>query len=66
MGFISEDWQQEEGGGGLNLAAILYWAKWLHRNAKQFNGRAASTEGIANAVEGFVQPSPLDQEKEGA
>ena len=38
---------------GVHIFAML-WVIWLHRNDKLFNGRAASTESIAYAVEGFV------------
>ena len=38
---------------GVRIFAVL-WAIWLHWNNKLFNGRAAFTEGIIYAVEGFV------------
>ena len=49
---------------GVHIFVVLS-AIGLHQNDKLFNGRAASTEGIAYAVEGFVAAWSSDQEKEG-
>ena len=42
--------REKEGG----CILVVLWAIWLHMNDNLFRGRAASTDGIAYGVEGFV------------
>ena len=33
---------------------VVLWAAWLHRNVVLFRGRSASTDGVADDVEGLM------------
>ena len=56
--------KQRQKEGGLRILAEL-WALRLHRNDKLFNGRVASTDGVAYAAESLVQTVPQTRARGG-